>query len=95
MNAVRFTSHSPVVEETRLLPKEPGVIRMGVPRVEEPHHRGGYRELRSQAEMRKLLNRKIVEQDRKCALCHEEFTDYSDIVPDHKESERNGRRVAG
>jgi hypothetical protein len=33
--------------------------------------------------MRKLLNRKIVEQDRKCAICHEEFTDYNDIVPDH------------
>jgi hypothetical protein len=34
--------------------------------------------------MRKLLNRKIVEQDRKCAIYHEEFTDYNDIVPDHK-----------
>lgn len=31
--------------------------------------------------MRRLLNRKIVEQDRKCAICHEEFIDYSDIVP--------------
>lgn len=34
--------------------------------------------------MRKLLNRKIVEQDRKCAICHEEFTNYNDIVPDHR-----------
>jgi hypothetical protein len=34
--------------------------------------------------MRKLLNRKIVEQDRKCAICHDEFTDYNDIVPDHR-----------
>jgi hypothetical protein len=33
--------------------------------------------------MRKLLNRKVVEQDRQCAICHEEFTDYNDIVPDH------------
>jgi hypothetical protein len=41
-------------------------------------------ELRSPAEMRKLLNRKIVEQDRKCAICHEEFTDYNDVVPDHR-----------
>jgi hypothetical protein len=32
-----------------------------------------------------LLNRKIVEQSRKCAICPEEFTDYNDIVPDHKE----------
>jgi hypothetical protein len=34
--------------------------------------------------MRKLLNRKIVEQDRTCAICHEEFTDYNDIVPEHR-----------
>jgi hypothetical protein len=27
--------------------------------------------------MRKLLNRKIGEQYRKCAICREEFTDYS------------------
>ena len=27
--------------------------------------------------------RKIVEQDRKCAICLEEFTDYHDVVPDH------------
>jgi transcriptional regulator NrdR family protein len=33
--------------------------------------------------MRKLLNQKIVKQDRKCAICHEEFTDYHDVVPDH------------
>jgi len=30
---------------------------------------------------RKLLNRKIVEQDRKCAIFRQEFADYSDIVP--------------
>ena len=33
--------------------------------------------------MRKLLDRKIVEQGRECALCHELFTDYHDVVPDH------------
>jgi hypothetical protein len=33
--------------------------------------------------MRKLLNRKIVAQDRKCAICQEQFYDYNDIVPDH------------
>jgi hypothetical protein len=54
------------------------ITRMGVQRIEDPHHPRGYRELRSPAEMRKLLNRKIVEQDRKCAICHEEFTDYND-----------------
>jgi hypothetical protein len=57
--------------------------RFGVQRIEDPHHPRGFRELRSPAEMRKLLNRKIVEQDRKCAICHEEFTDYGDIVLDH------------
>ena len=41
------------------------LIRMGVQRVGDPHHPRGYRELRSPAEMRKLLNRKIVEQQDK------------------------------
>jgi hypothetical protein len=30
--------------------------------------------------MRKLLNRKIVEQGRECALCHGKFINYNDIV---------------
>ena len=59
-------------------------LRLGVQRIEDPHHPRGYRELRSPSEMRKLLNRKVREQDRKCAICHEGFSDYSDIVPDHK-----------
>ena len=56
----------------------------GIRRIDDPHHPRGYRELRSPGEMRKLLNRKIVAQDRKCAICHEDFTDYHDIVPDHR-----------
>lgn len=32
----------------------------------------------------KLLDRKIVAQNGICALCNEVFTEYSDIVPDHK-----------
>jgi len=32
------------------------------------------------AKFRKLLNRKIVEPDRKCAIFHQEFRDYSDNV---------------
>jgi hypothetical protein len=63
---------------------KPRLVRLGVQRIDDPYHPRGYRELRSPAEMRKLLNRKVVEQDRKCAICHEEFTDYSDIVPDHR-----------
>jgi hypothetical protein len=65
------------------MPK-PKLIRLGVQRVEDPHHPRGYRELRSRAEMRKLLNRKITEQNGICPICEEKFTDYSDIVPDHK-----------
>jgi len=35
----------------------------GRSRIEDPHHPRGYRELRSNGEMRKLLNRKITAQD--------------------------------
>src|SRR6516165_1723911 len=59
-------------------------IRPGVQRVEDPHHPRGYRELRSPAEMRKLMDRKIEEQNSECPLCEIAFTDYNDIVPDHK-----------
>ena len=59
-------------------------LGLGIQGIEDPHHPRGYRELRSPAEMRKLLNRKIAEQNGKCAICHKEFTEYSDIVPDHK-----------
>jgi len=58
-------------------------LQVGVRRIEDRHHPRGYRELRSPAEMRKLVNRKIVEQDRICAICHSEFRDYNDVVPDH------------
>ena len=64
--------------------------RLGVQRIDDPHHPRGYREFRSPAEMRKLLSRKIVEQDRKCAICHEEFTDYNDVVLDHKDPKGMG-----
>jgi hypothetical protein len=29
------------------------------------------------------MNRKVREQGGICAICHEDFTDYSDIVADH------------
>jgi hypothetical protein len=59
-------------------------------RIEDPHHPRGYRELRSPGEMRKLLNRKILDQDRTCAICHEGFMDYNDIVPDHRDPKGMG-----
>ena len=65
-------------------PRRPRQIRPGVQRVEDPHHPRGYRELRSLGEMRKLLNRKIAQQNRICPICQEKFTDYNDVVPDHK-----------
>jgi hypothetical protein len=72
-----------------LLPK-PKLVRLGVQRVEDPHHPRGYRELRSPAEMRKLLNRKIRQQGGICAICHEAFTDYNHIVPYADIGIRNG-----
>jgi hypothetical protein len=66
-----------------LVQKASKVRRLGVQRIDDPHHPRGYRELRSKAEMRKLLNRKIVEQNRQCALCQVAFTNYNDIVSDH------------
>jgi hypothetical protein len=65
------------------IPKVRKTRQLGVQRIEDPHHPRGYRELRSNAEMRKLLNRKIVAQGRECPLCHMKFTNYNDIVPDH------------
>jgi|SRR5579863_2384923 len=65
------------------LPK-PRLVRLGVQRVEDPHHRRGYRELRSPAETRRLLDRNVRQPAGICAICHEEFTDHNDIVPDHK-----------
>ena len=68
----------------RELIRKEKVLQVGVRRIEDPHHPREYRELRSPAEMRKLLNRKIVEQDRTCAICQFEFKDYNDVVPDHE-----------
>ena len=53
------------------IPREKRQRQMGVRRIEDPHHPRGYRELRSNGEMRKLLDRKIVAQNGKCALCKE------------------------
>jgi hypothetical protein len=66
------------------------LVRIGVQRIEDPYHPRGYRELRSPAEMKKLLKRKIVEQHGICAICEEPFTDYNDVVPDHKEPKGMG-----
>jgi len=56
---------------------------MGVRRIDDPQHPRGYREIRSNAEMRNLMDRKIVSQNGICPLCNERFSNYGDIVPDH------------
>jgi hypothetical protein len=44
----------------------------------------------SRRKIRKLLNRKIIEQNGICPICLEEFTDYNDVVPDHKDPKGMG-----
>ncbi len=63
--------------------RQEGQRQIGVPRVDDSQHGRGYRESRSNGEMRKLINRKIVAQNRICALCKGQLSEYSDVVPDH------------
>ena len=73
----------------------PQSIRLGVQRIEDPHHPRRYRELRSPTGMRKLMNRKVLQQGGVCAICHEEFTDYNDVVPYADVGIRNGMPTLG
>jgi hypothetical protein len=63
---------------------------MGVQRINDPNHPRGYRELRSPAELRKVLTQKISAQQGNCGICHLPFTDCKDIVPDHIEPKGMG-----
>jgi hypothetical protein len=65
------------------IPKESRQRQLGIRRIDDPRHPRGYRELRSNGEMRKLLERKIVSQNSICGICKEKFTNYGDVVPDH------------
>jgi hypothetical protein len=56
----------------------------GIKRIDDPASERGYREIRTPAEMRKLLLVKVREQDGKCALCGEEFEDMHEVTADHK-----------
>jgi len=51
------------------IPRDRRIRQIGIRRIDDPQHPRGYRELRSNAEMRKLMNRKIALQHGKCALC--------------------------
>ena len=65
------------------IPRERHQRQLGVRRIDDPLHARGYREIRSNAEMQKLLDKKIVAQNGECAICSVRSTDYTDIVPDH------------
>ena len=67
-----------------------GRLTMGVERIDDPNHPRGYRELRSPAELRKVLTQKISAQQGNCGICHLPFTDCNDIVPDHIEPKGMG-----
>lgn len=45
----------------------------------------GYRELRSNSAMKRLLVKKVKDQHGLCGICHQEFLDISEVVPDHIE----------
>ena len=71
-------------------------VRAGVRRIKDQFadHPDGYRYKLSPAEMRKVLNKKIIEQDGRCAGCAEYFTDYRSVTPDHvKPKGMNGARA--
>jgi hypothetical protein len=65
---------------TRYVSFEPGVVR-----IPDEHHPRGYRERRSPSAMKRLLKRKVEEQEKLCGICIKPFTDARDIVPDHIE----------
>lgn len=70
--------------------------RMGVRRIEDPQHPRGYPELRSTAEMRKLMDRKIAAQNGVCALCKGPLTAYFDVSRARPyQPSGNGRSVEG
>lgn len=57
----------------------------GVRRIPDEHHPRGYRELRSKSAMRRLMVKKVEEQSGCCYLCGKEFTDMTEVTPEHKE----------
>jgi HNH endonuclease len=55
----------------------------GVKRIPDETVERGYREIRTPAEMRKLLLVKVREQEGKCYHCGKEFEHIRDVVADH------------
>lgn len=67
----------------RTVRRLPSGFESGIRRVMDKSNSRGYRELRSPSEMKRLLARKVVEQDGRCGICGRRFKDFRDIVPDH------------
>ena len=59
------------------IPKEKRSRQMGICRSDDPKHPRGYREIRSKAELRKLIDRKIAAQNGSCAHYNGQFPDYT------------------
>jgi hypothetical protein len=62
----------------------------GVKRISDETVERGYREIRTPAEMRKLLLVKVREQEGKCGICGESFTEIGEVVPDHRSPRGSG-----
>lgn len=65
-------------------------VAPGVRRIPDSTHPRGYRELRSPAARRGMLNQKIVAQNRLCGICGEPFETYQEIELDHIEPKGMG-----
>lgn len=60
-------------------------VRPGWRRIKDETNSRGYRYRLSPAEMRKVLDRKIEDQNQMCGICGFALEDYNDVAPDHKE----------
>lgn len=64
-------------------------VRPGVRRIWD-ELLGKFRWKLSQAEVRKVIDRKLRENGGTCGICGEKIDDYQDVVPDHKEPKGMG-----
>ena len=66
------------------------LVRPGEWHHEDPRHPRGYRVRLSKARMADLVNRKVAEQNKLCAICHEEMKDLREVGADHVEPSSMG-----
>ena len=55
---------------------------MEVRQINDPRHPRSNRETLSNADVKKLLDEKVLAQNGVCGICNEMFTGYADIAPD-------------